>query len=284
MAAGCLYHTRVRFHRDCDRLLVLSTPGTIAALFRISPNGITRWFNYPHNSVADFGTPSHFKHPRQHFQFRVEFSVSRKWLFGDRVSTMASGLWDQAKHALFSKSASGSFRSCFIASIIALLLHNLAPGTLTISTPFIFVPTTLSIGMFAADSNYLPESTNPYPRDRATAIVRLEQAEDSGFAYSMSPGNCVIGWPNSAYLQNGSTLRYASDSACGSHQCVWDIPKLAQDGNADLAFSVWNTTTVQPQMQWEVEMFSTTNSTRSVAPGRPVLLRRFLKAHAHSFF
>lgn len=173
----------------------------------------------------------------------------------DRVSTMTSGLWDQVKHALFSKSANIAFRAGVIASLIAIPLHDVAPGVVAVSTSNTSLQTSISIGyLHAVTTSGSLKVLNTDPVDRATAIVRLEQMEFSVFEYSMYPNNCVVGWPNTSYLQGSATLEYPSDGACWSHQCRWEAPTLGRGWSGTVALTAWNTTTDDgiSEQEWRV--------------------------------
>jgi hypothetical protein len=103
------------------------------------------------------------------------------------VSLMTSGLWDQLLHALWSKSASSTFRAGFIG-------WPNHPG---------------------------------YPSTDASSVANLEmRLRDFTYGFSTSPSNCAVGWPSLAYLRNDSVLAYRSDAMCWNPQCTFEAPEV----------------------------------------------------------
>lgn len=199
----------------------------------------------------------------------------------DRVWTLTSGLWEQLKHALFAKTASMAFRVCFMASSTALLLHNVAPGAITVNSTSINERTSISIGKFRPGP-----LASFWQADRATSIVRLEQVESSPFPYDMDPASCIVGWPSSSYLENKDTLSYTSDSMCWSHECTWDQPVFSSLANLPisnvegLVSSVWNTTTYEGE--WDVDSVWVSDAKfTGEAAGTVVFLWRHASADLH---
>lgn len=174
----------------------------------------------------------------------------------DRVSTMTSGIWDQLKHATYSRSASVAFRAGLAASFMAIILHDLAPGAFAISAINIPVPTSTPIGSLSVD-----QSNSDYASTLMDATLQIEQLQSSVLGYTMQPKNCIVGWPDISYQENGTTLSYLSDSACWSHQCGWYEPTyipIDPSANAsDVVEGYWNTSTSE---QWEVALAPTTQN------------------------
>jgi hypothetical protein len=174
----------------------------------------------------------------------------------DRVSVASAGELERLRHALLSEYASWAFRSGVMASLLALALSNLAPGSLTTSTLSLPVKASFAIGNFTLDGPFnfpAPDNSDSHPNEfastRAASITRLEQLESSHFQYTMDPPNCVVGWPNTTFLQNSSQLTYSSDSACWSHSCRWEVPGQVV-GGAFFA-TEWNTT-VPSVIKWSL--------------------------------
>jgi len=79
--------------------------------------------------------------------FSREWSVQSEQIIPgttDKVSTINSGWMDRTSHSI-SKHASGTFRLAFLASLSLMVLGQLAPGTISVSTITISVPTTVRV-------------------------------------------------------------------------------------------------------------------------------------------
>lgn len=185
----------------------------------------------------------------------------------DRVSVMGSGLLNQVLYFFFER-PSTAFRLAFAASILALALHDFAPGAISVALTPVTSSSTLQIGHFTINgmwSEQDPISSALDASNRASAIIRLEQVEGSPFGYSMNPSNCVVGWPKSLTVSEGGKATYQSDSACWNYDCNWEAPVNDNDnlGNSfGIEWTNWNTSTVG-NVEWEVYMTAISQSSAS---------------------
>jgi len=176
--------------------------------------------------------------------FGREWSVQSEHIIprtADGVSTIDSGLLDRTSHCL-SKHASSTFRFAFLASLALMALGQLAPGTISVSTTIIPVPTTVQVArqvsqLFPGDRQLLTTST------RANLITRLEKTEFTPFGFKL-PANTLISLPPTPSKFN-ETLEYDTDIVEFRHKCRWE----ALDNNAmgsliSAAGQIWRSNTL----------------------------------------
>ncbi|KDQ09955.1 hypothetical protein BOTBODRAFT_502421 [Botryobasidium botryosum FD-172 SS1] len=205
----------------------------------------------------------------------------------DLVSTIRSTFLSRLTHALTSKSATVSFRACFSASIFALLLHNLAPGALTISSDtFVPIFTPMTIDNLTSNVNDIG-----FPDTAASAIITIERTGSAVFEYTLYPKRCMVGFPSiTDFLRNGTNMTYPSDSMCWEHQCQWEVPQLTMaPGAKNITGAVWSTTTIQPKQEWKLYPFLIPNTQLDSSMSSGILplfqgLDPVLKASAWSGF
>jgi hypothetical protein len=142
----------------------------------------------------------------------------------DRVSVLTSGLLNQLFHALFSSTASLSFRVAVFVLLMAAALHNLAPGAISVLPIQVNLPVTLPIGNF---SGALLDTTSSF--DFISSVTTLEQSDNHTYGFVTTPENCAVGWPSLDYLQNGTSVEYPSDAMCWSYDCRWEAPQYMND-------------------------------------------------------
>jgi len=161
--------------------------------------------------------------------FSREWSVQSEQIvpgMTDRVSTINSGWIDRTSHSI-SKYASRTFRLAFLASLSLVVLGQLAPGTISVSTTIISVPTTVPIARQVSridDSNVQQFLTSV---TRANLIVRLEKTELTPFGFQL-PANTLISLPPPPNKFNG-TLEYDTDIVEFHHNCRWEAPFIVND-------------------------------------------------------
>jgi len=142
------------------------------------------------------------------------------------VSTINSGWMDRTSHSI-SKHASGTFRLAFLASLSLMVLGQLAPGTISVSTTIISDPTTISVARQVSqidDSEYeqfLSLTT------RANVIIRLEKTELTPFGFQL-PANTLISLPPTSNKFNG-TLEYDTDIVEFHHNCRWEAASIVTE-------------------------------------------------------
>ena len=141
----------------------------------------------------------------------------------DTVSTMNSGLLDRTSHSL-SKHASGTFRLAFLASLGLMALAQLAPGTISVSTIIISVPTTVQIARQVSQMNNGNFEQFLALASRATLIVRQERIEQAQFGLKL-PANTLMSLPPSSN-ESHTTLEYNTDVVEFHHNCRWEAPSL----------------------------------------------------------
>ena len=158
----------------------------------------------------------------------------------DTVSTINSGLIDRTSHSLL-KHASGTFRLAFLASLALMALAQLAPGTISVSTIIISVPTTVQVARQVShiDQGNLDEFLTS--TTRANLIVQLEKTQLTPFGFTL-PANTLLSLPPPSTKLNG-TVEYDTDIVEFHHKCRWEA--LAFVGDADPCISVagqiWST-------------------------------------------
>jgi hypothetical protein len=151
------------------------------------------------------------------------------------------------------------------AVVSVLLLFNLAPAVINITTSSHSTSMDISVGNFTID-NVDGSSIGIAigASSRAAPIAQLENTQvTSGtqsptFGYTMEPGVCAAGWPNplNSYVpQLGSSISYPSMSACWMYECRWDAPVLATFENNvnatafNLITTNWNSSSL-PGIFW----------------------------------
>jgi len=177
--------------------------------------------------------------------FSREWSVQSEHIVprtADGVSTIDSGLLDRILHCL-SKHASSTFRLAFLASLALMVLGQLAPGTISVSTTTISVPTTVQIARQVSqllpsnDLQFLPTST------RANLITRLEKIESTPFGFKL-PANTLISLPPTPSKFN-ETLEYDTDIVEFRHKCRWEALDINDmDPFISAAGQIWRSTLV----------------------------------------
>jgi len=165
--------------------------------------------------------------------FSREWSVQSEHMVPgttDRVSTINSGLIDRTFHCV-SKHASTTFRLAFLASLLLMVLHQFAPGTISVSTTIVSVPTTVQVGTLQ-----FPTSTT-----RANLIVRLEKTEFIPFGFKL-PANTLICLPPPSYKSNGP-LEYNTDIVEFRHNCRWEAPSIVSETDLFISAAgrIWST-------------------------------------------
>jgi hypothetical protein len=111
-----------------------------------------------------------------------------------------SGLFKRLKYAFLSESWSVAFKTFFAALIIALAIHDLAPGVITSLITTIPMSADISIGNFTDQGSFFDTPL------QANVIVQLEQVEGYTIEYTMAPNNCMVGWPDVSFLRNGTAI------------------------------------------------------------------------------
>ncbi len=149
----------------------------------------------------------------------------------DRVSTLASGLFDRIKYA-FTKGqgVSAMFRYGLAASIVLMVLSATGPGCFTLSTTAV-IPKNVTIQNGNAGSIYFMKLQGTSDEEmsileRVAAVAQLEQLEGFTWEYTIPP-NYFITWP---YYNNGhaiherATMRYLSRTIYFNFKCRWEEP------------------------------------------------------------
>ena len=144
----------------------------------------------------------------------------------DKVSTINSGLFDRTSHSI-SKDASSTFRLAFLASLFLVVLGQLAPGTISVSTTIISVPTTVQIARQVSQINDDNAEQFITSSMRANLITRLEKTEFTPFGFKL-PANTLISLPPPPNKFNG-TLEYDTDMVEFRHNCRWEAPSIVND-------------------------------------------------------
>jgi len=141
----------------------------------------------------------------------------------DMVSTINSGLVDRTSHSL-SKHASITFRFAFLASLALMALAQLAPGTISVSTIIISIPTTVRIARQVSQMNNGNFEQFLALASRATLIVRQERIEQAQFGLKL-PANTLMSLPPSSN-ESHTTLEYNTDIVEFRHNCRWEAPSV----------------------------------------------------------
>ena len=144
----------------------------------------------------------------------------------DKVSTIKSGWIDRTSHSI-SKHASRAFRLAFLASLSLIVLGQLAPGTINVSTTIISVPTTVQIARQVSQINDDNAEQFITSSMRANLITRLEKTEFTPFGFKL-PANTLISLPPPPNKFNG-TLEYDTDMVEFRHNCRWEAPSIVND-------------------------------------------------------
>ena len=175
--------------------------------------------------------------------FSREWSVQSQHMVPgttDRVSTIDSGWLERTSHCL-SKHASSTFRLAFLASLSLMALAPLAPGTISVSTTPIPVPTTVQVARQVSqidDRNFQQFFTTI---ERANLIVRLEKIELTPFGFKL-PANTLMSLPPPRDKFN-ETLAYNTDIVEFHHNCRWEAPSIVNTSSLSIyaAGKIWST-------------------------------------------
>lgn len=151
----------------------------------------------------------------------------------DRVSTLASGLFDRVKYA-FAKGqgVSAMFRYALAASIVLMVLSATGPGCFTLSTTAV-IPKDITIrNGNPISASFLSAIQGPLLQnevsvlERIAAITQLEQLEGFTWGYEMPP-NSFFTWPYSSsgqLIQERATMKYLSRTNYFNFKCRWETP------------------------------------------------------------
>ncbi|KAJ3575933.1 hypothetical protein NP233_g758 [Leucocoprinus birnbaumii] len=139
----------------------------------------------------------------------------------DRVSVITSGILDRIGH-FFSKRASGTFRTAFLASLCCIALTKVAPSTMT-TTSSAKHSITLRVGSLISRtaSNMSAESLLAIQR-HANLIVRMELLEETPYHFEMPANHLVIIPIDTIY----GTAEYNTDIVGFNHNCRWEAPTI----------------------------------------------------------
>jgi len=174
--------------------------------------------------------------------FSREWSVQSQHMVPgttDRVSTINSGWLERISHCI-SKHASSTFRLAFLASLSLMALAPLAPGTISVSTTPIFVPTTVQVARQVSQIDNSNIQQFLTTTTRANLIVRLEKIERTPFGFKL-PANTLMSLP-SASSESNRTLEYNTDIVEFHHNCRWEAPSINEtDLLISAAGKIWNT-------------------------------------------
>ena len=175
--------------------------------------------------------------------FSREWSVQSKHMVPgttDRVSTIDSGWLERTSHCL-SKHASSTFRLAFLASLFLMALAPLAPGTISVSTTLISVPTTFPVARQVSQIDNSNVQQFLTTVERANLIVRLEKIELTPFGFKL-PANTLISLlpPRDKFNE---TLEYNTDIVEFHHICRWEAPSIVNASvlSISAAGQIWNT-------------------------------------------
>ena len=159
----------------------------------------------------------------------------------DMVSTINSGLLDRTSHCV-SKHASGTFRLAFLASLAMMALAQLAPGTISVSTIIISVPTTVQIARQVSQINDRNFGQFFVSASRASFIVRQEKTELAQYGLKL-PANTLMSLPPFSN-ESHTTLEYNTDIVEFRHNCRWEAPSFVNETNEFLsaAGKMWSGT------------------------------------------
>lgn len=154
-------------------------------------------------------------------------------------------------------SGTPSFILSITATVAALLLFNLAPAAITVSTASISSSQGIFVGNFTINgTDSLGEDSDSSPSLYATyhaaSIVQLEQISLGAYGANMVYNNCAVGWPQASVIGDETLLSYPSDSACWNHQCRWEAPTVLSvplSGAFNLLLSSWNVSSM-PNVTW----------------------------------
>ena len=161
--------------------------------------------------------------------FSREWSVQSEQIIPgttDKVSTINSGWMDRTSHSI-SKHASGTFRLAFLASLSLMVLGQLAPGTISVSTITISVPTTVRVAKQVSQTGHEEYAQFLSSITRANIIIRLEKTEHTPFGFQL-PANTLISLPPTPNKFNG-TLEYDTDIVEFHHNCRWEAPSFDRE-------------------------------------------------------
>lgn len=148
----------------------------------------------------------------------------------DRVSTLASGLFDRTKYA-FTKGqgVSAMFRYALAASIVLMILSATGPGCFTLSTTAV-VPRNVTFQTGVAGSvyymNYRMTDDEMSVLERVAAVTQLEQLEGFTWQYAMPP-NYFFSWPyynNGGVIREQATMRFSTRTIYFNFKCRWENP------------------------------------------------------------
>ena len=157
----------------------------------------------------------------------------------DGVSTIDSGWLDRISHCL-SKHASSTFRIAFLASLALIALGPLAPGTISVSTTTISVPTTVPVARQVSQINDGNVQQFLTFSRRANLIIVLEKTELTPFGFKL-PANMLISLPPPSHKSN-EALEYNTDIVEFRHHCRWEAPSINETGLLiSAAGKIWNT-------------------------------------------
>jgi len=176
--------------------------------------------------------------------FSREWSVQSEHMVPgttDKVSTINSGLLDRTLHCL-SEHASSTFRLAFLASLALMVLAPLAPGTISVSTTLISVPTTVQVAKQVSQINNSNTQQFFTTIERANLIVRLEKTELTPFGFKL-PANTLMSLPPPSSDSN-RTLEYNTDIVEFHHNCHWEAPSIVNASGLSISGKIWSTTLI----------------------------------------
>lgn len=173
----------------------------------------------------------------------------------DKVSTLTAGYRDLINH--FFSTATGTFRLAFIVSLLLLGLGGLAPGSLGVSTVSVERRTIISVANLTvgdpdAGGNFFGPTSLVV--QRAAAITRTEQVENSTFKYATQP-NWIIPLPGANFTRGSNatgTVKYFTDLIHFDYSCLWKTPLPGKndgsisDGDLDWGIYMSPTSQVTP--------------------------------------